>query len=112
MTIICTVAADFVRGDGEIFRVTGREIGVIKDAPDWIKDTLIFKWLDKDGSIKYVNQNNRIEAENDPLSGVDAEGKRIPTKEEEAVNDPSEGQETASKKKTTRKKAEKKDDAE
>lgn len=112
MTIICTVAADFVRSDGEVYRVTGKEIGLIKDAPEWIKDTLMFKWMDADGAIKYVTEANRIQAENDPLADVDAEGKRIPSKEEEEEKAPSEAKEKAPKEKTRRKKVEKKDDAE
>jgi len=112
MTIICAVAADFVRPDGEIFRVTGKEIGVIKDAPEWIKDTLLFRMLDKDGSIKYVTNSNRIQAENDPLAGINAEGKEIRPEGETGVNDPVEGQQEAPKKKTTTRKTKKKDDAE
>ena len=115
MTIICTVAADFVRADGEKFSITGKEIGIIKEAPEWIKDTLMFKWLDRDGSVKYVTRDNRILAENDPLAGINAEGKLIREEEPKAEETPVEEQETASeeqpKKKTTRKKTEKKGDA-
>ena len=77
MTIICSVAADFTNRDGDIFRVTAKERGVILNAPDWIKDTLMFKLLAQEGSIKYVNSANRIEAENDPLKGLGADGKPI-----------------------------------
>ena len=111
MTIICMVAADFVNRDGEVFSVTGKELGVIKDAPDWIKDTLIFKMLVKDGSLKFVTKENRIEAENDPLAGINAEGKAVKEEkpvEETVAEEPVEVKVTE-KKRTTRKK---KDDAE
>lgn len=114
MTIICAVAADFVNSDGDKFSVTAKEIGLIKEAPEWIKKTLLFKWLASDGSIKYVTKSNRIEAENDPLAGLNAEGKEIPAEDEKGVNNPVEAEEKASEKpktKSTRQKKEKKDDA-
>lgn len=110
MLIICSVAVDFVRSDGEKYSVTGKELGIIKDAPEWIKDTLMFKWLDKDGSIKFVTQNNRIQAENAPFEGINAEGKEIHKVDEPDVH--VEESEEKPKRKTTRKKTEKKDDAE
>jgi len=109
MTIICAVAADFVNSDGDKYSVTGKEIGVIKEAPEWITETLLFKWLAKDGSIKYVTRGNRIEAENDPLAGLNAEGKEILKEEEKGAKDPVEVETEQPKKRGTRKK---KDDAE
>ena len=114
MTIICYVAADFVNSEGGKFSVTGKELGVIKEAPEWIKDTLLFKWLVNDGSIKFVTRSNRISAENDPLAGISAEGKEIRTEEETPVNAPENSDEEGEKeekpeqpkKKTTRKKKE------
>ena len=110
MTIICAVAADFVNSDGDIYSVKGKEIGLIKEAPEWIANTLMFKWLVKDGTLKFVTKENRIQAENDPLAGLNAEGKAIASEDEKAVNDPVEVETEAPKKrKTTRQK--KKDDA-
>ena len=110
MTIICAVAADFVNADGDRFSVTGKELGVIKEAPEWIKDTLLFKWLVNDGSLKFVTRENKITAENDPLAGLNAEGKKIEEeKPEEKMEEPVEVKATQPKKKTTAKK--KKDDA-
>ena len=103
MTIICHVAADFVNSDGDVFRIGGKDINLIKEAPEWIKDTLMFKWLANDGSIKFVTKDNAIKAENDPVAGVDAEGKGIRSEVDE------EKEEEQPKKRTTRKK---KDDAE
>ena len=117
MTIICAVSADFVNPYGEIFSVGGKEIGLIKEAPEWIKDTLIFKLLVKDGSLKFVSKSNIIEAENEPFAGLNAEGKAVvkeePEKEaekevkEEVQEEPVE-ETVVPKRKTTRKK---KDDA-
>jgi len=112
MTIICHVAADFVNSDGEKFSVTAKDRNLIKDAPEWIKDTLLFKWLVGDGSIKFVTKSNKIEAENDPTALVDAEGKTIHAEEQTGVNDPVEAEtegieevkEEKPKKATTRKK--------
>lgn len=75
MTIICSVAAEFENSEGGKYSVTSKECGVIKEAPEWIKDTLLFHWLVKDGSIKFVTKSNRITAENDPMAGLNAEGK-------------------------------------
>ena len=108
MTIICSVAADFVNSEGGKFSVTGRELGVIKEAPDWIKDTLIFKWLVNDGSLKFVTKDNRIKAENDPLAGLNAEGKAIRSEDDKGAETPKESEIEQPKKRTTRKK---KDDA-
>ena len=83
MTIICHVAADFVNSDGDKFSITGKDRNLIKDAPEWIKDTLLFKWLANDGSIKFVTKTNQIQAENDPLAYVNAEGKEIPAEKED-----------------------------
>ena len=112
MTIICYVAADFVNSDGGKFSVTGKELGVIKEAPEWIKSTLLFKWLANDGSIKFVTKSNRITAENDPLVGISAEGKNIRPEEGTGVNAPEKAEEKQEEpqekpvKKTTRKKKE------
>lgn len=97
MLIICSVAAEFVNSDGARFAVTGKELGIIKEAPEWIKKTLLFKWMANDGSIKFVTKSNRIEAENDPLAGLDAEGKKIKPKAEEGKNAPAEGKQEGEK---------------
>jgi len=115
MTIICAVAADFINSDGDKFSVTGKEIGLIKEAPEWIKKTLLFKMLANDGSIKYVTKSNKIEAENDPLAGLNAEGKEIRPEEKKGEEPAEKSEEKVSEKpkgRTTRQKKEKKDDAE
>lgn len=113
MLIICAVAADFVNSDGDVFSVKGKEIGVIKEAPDWITSTLLFKWLNKDGSIKFVEKTNRIEAENAPLAGLSAEGKK-PRDDgaDEKIDPVSEEPEASVTKKQRKPRQKKKDDAE
>lgn len=121
MLIICSVAAEFVNSEGERFAVTGKELGLIKDAPEWIKKTLLFKWMAKDGSVKFVTDSNRVKAENDPMAGLDAEGKQIKLNTEKGVEGSAEGQQDdekpaeekpKTKPKTATKKKEKKEDAE
>ena len=91
MLIICSVAAEFVNPEGDRFAVTGKDIGIIKDAPEWIRKTLLFKWMANDGSVKFVTEKNRVEAENEPLKGIDAEGKTIQKKTEKDESEPAEG---------------------
>jgi len=117
MTIICSVSAEFENPEGGKFIVTGKERGVIKQAPDWIANTLLFKWLVKDGSIKFVTKSNRITAENDPLAGLNAEGKAIVDEKPEEQEDPTEAltealEETPKAEKPKRRPRKKKDDAE
>ena len=117
ITIICYVAAEFMMKGGKgrsetVYKITPNDIGLIKQAPAWIKDTIMFKWLSKDGSIKYVTDANKKQAENEPMTGIAADGKEFqpedagkPTDGAEAKTEVSE----AAPKKRTRKK---KDDAE
>ena len=117
MTIICSVAAVFTNRDGDVYQVRPSDRGVIKEAPDWIQDTLMFKWLAKDGSIKYVNSANKIEAENDPMKGLGADGKKAKKEKEQAPVEEAPAEETPAeeaeeeKPRTTTRRRTKKDDA-
>lgn len=74
--MICYVAADFVSPRGDIFRITPDKIGVFVEAPGWVQNTLLFKMLVKDGSIKVGEQRAEIKKlENDPMEGIGADGK-------------------------------------
>ena len=76
ITIICAVAAEFKTPDGtEKYNITRKDLGLVKQAPAWIQDTLTFKCLVKDGSLKYVNSTNRVQMENEPLLGMTPDGK-------------------------------------
>ena len=86
--MICYVAADFGPFNGEMFQVTPDKIGAMIMAPAWIKDTLIFKWLLKDGSITMAdNKPQQKKLENDPMAGITPEGK-AETAEKEADSAP------------------------
>lgn len=101
--MICYVAADFGPYEGEIFRITPDKIGLFVEAPGWVRNTLMFKWLVNDGSIKVADEQiSKKEGENDPMKGIAADGKKEELHEEEPV------EVKVSKPKTTRKK---KDDA-
>ena len=81
--MICYVCADFGPYRGEMFRITPDKIGIFVEAPGWIMDTVMFKWLVRDGSIKVADkQISRKEGENDPMKGMGADGKAV--KEEPA----------------------------
>lgn len=74
--MICYVAADFGPYKGEIFRVTPDKLGIFIQAPAWIKETLMFKWLLQDGSIKIgLDKTEQKKLENDPMEGISSEGK-------------------------------------
>lgn len=116
ITIICYVAVEFMMKGGKgrpgsIYRIEPKDIGVIKmDAPAWIKDTTMFHLLAKDGSIKFVTEANKKQAENDPLTGIAADGKEILPEDAEKPTEAAEAKtEAPEPKKRTRKK---KDDAE
>ena len=74
--IICTVAADFYSRSGELFRIPASRLGEFIEAPVWIKDTLLFRGLVSDGSLKVAEKHiSRKEGENDPMKDVGADGK-------------------------------------
>lgn len=103
MTIICSVAAVFNNSVGDKYVIRPSDIGIIKpDVPEWVKDTQMFKWLESDGSVKFVTSSNKVEAENDPLNGLGADGKKI--EEPVAVKEEPVAVEVEAPKKTTRKK--------
>lgn len=86
--MICSVAADFGPYKGEFYRVRPEDIGLLLMAPVWIQDTILFKWLLNDGSIKIANSaDEQRKLENDPLEGLAADGKK---EEPEATEEPEE----------------------
>jgi len=94
--MICYVAADFGPMDGQMFSVKANQIGTFIEAPGWIRNTLMFRWLVNDGSIKVADEQiSRKQGENDPMKGMGADGKIIrerktPAKKEEVKEEPSE----------------------
>ena len=76
--MICYVAADFVSPGHDLFQISPmlHNIGIFVQAPMWVKDTTLFKWLVNDGSIKTaLDTKEQKKLENDPMEGVNAEGK-------------------------------------
>ena len=86
ITIICSVAAEFRSADGSMkYTVDAKKRNlVLSDAPAWIVDTLMFKGLAADGSLKYVTPANKIQVENEPTIGLAADGKAIDLERPEA----------------------------
>ena len=110
--MICYVASLFVNRDGDKFHITPDKLGVFIEAPEWIKETLLFKMLLKDGSIKVAEQQITMkQGENDPMDGVSAEGKdaavseanEAEAQEEKPAEEPAEEPAEKPAKKTTRK---------
>ena len=86
--LICTRCADFFSRTGERFQITPFTRGVIVEAPEWIKETLMFKLLEKDGSVQYVTRENKTQLENDPMQGINAEGKKEEAPVEVVIEEP------------------------
>ncbi len=77
MLIVSRVCAEFCDEKGTpFFSVQPGMRGILTEAPDAIRDTLLFKMLVNEGSLKAVEDvADQKRLENDPMQGVDAEGK-------------------------------------
>ena len=77
MLIVSRVCAEFISAEGiSLFAVQPGMRGILTEAPDAIRDTLLFKMLVNEGSLKAVEDvADQKRLENDPMQGVDAEGK-------------------------------------
>ncbi len=77
MLIVSRVCAEFCDEKGNpIFSVYPHMRGEMTEAPDAIRNTLLFRMLVNEGSLKAVEDvADRKRLENDPMQGVDAEGK-------------------------------------
>ncbi len=81
MKILSRVCADFHDQKGNvIYRIRPVDRLVYKDdAPDAIRDDLLFKMLVADGSIEVIETAAQEKAmEQDPTAGADATGKKPP----------------------------------
>lgn len=105
--MVCFVAAKFETYDKKKkFEVTAKDRGQFIMAPEWIKSTLLFKLLLKDGSIKVtLDKADQKKVENDPSIGINAEGKAQAVTE--TAETAGETAEEPKKARTTRKKGEK-----
>ncbi len=80
MKMLSRVCADFQDAKGNlIFRIRPDDrLRYINDAPDAIRDDLLFKMLLADGSIEVVETVAQRKAlEQDPTAGADATGKKL-----------------------------------
>lgn len=76
--MICRVCAEFQAGPGYFFEITPVTRGVFVQAPVWIKETRMYKWLLNDGSITVAaTEPEKKKLENDPNEGVGADGKAV-----------------------------------
>ncbi len=81
MKILSRVCADFHDQKGNvIYRIRPADRLVYKDdAPDEIRDDLLFRMLVDDGSIEVIETAAQKKAmEQDPTAGADATGKKLP----------------------------------
>ena len=77
MLILSRVCAEFKdKNRNVIHRVTPAMLGLFHDAPDAIREDLLFKMLMADGSIKTPEDARKDRnLENDPMKGATADGK-------------------------------------
>ncbi len=77
MLIVPRVCAEFHSPTGEIlFTVRPHMLGSIVEAPETIRQDLLFQMLVNDGSLKAVESAAEKRAmENDPMAGVAADGR-------------------------------------
>ena len=82
MVILSRVCADFYDKNGVLLhRITRRDLGNFRIAPDSIKQDPLFQMLVDDGSIKYPADDAKDKAlEQDPFAGVTADGKETKQK--------------------------------
>ena len=82
MYILSRVCVDFYDGKNNLLhRITARDLGEFKYAPDTIQEDPLFRLLVKDGSIKFPADADKDKAlEQDPFAGATAEGKEIKPK--------------------------------
>ena len=90
MLILSRVCADFYdRRNTLLFRISPQDLGLFVDAPESIREDLLFRMLVDDGSIKFPEdaKSNRA-LENDPYAGATAEGKDIKPKAAKPKSEP------------------------
>ena len=62
-----TAEADFRGPEGDLYRVTPKDIGEVRDdVPEWIRGTLLFKWLLMEGKVLVEDQDEKPVDESKP----------------------------------------------
>ena len=94
LTIVCHVAAEFRDRTGRtVFAVSPSDTARILQAPEEIQEDPLFRLLSGDGTLQAVTSvEEKRRLESDPLAGIDAEGKRMTRRAEDASAGASEGQ--------------------
>ena len=87
MKILSRVCVEFKNKKGEVvYRITpDKRLVYLEDAPESIKEDLIFDALVNEGSLEVIETvAQKKAAEQDPMAGADASGKKSakPTKDE------------------------------
>ena len=102
---ICYVCAVFRNKAGEeVFRVTRDMLGTMIHMPEAVREDMLFNMLVNDGSLKIPESTGeKKRLENDPMTGITAEGKDKAAVGREAGEE-NVAEETKSGKKTTEKK--------
>ena len=87
MLIVPYVCAEFRDKSGNILhRITPDMRGLMQEAPDIIRQDLLFRMLVEDGSIKTPEDAKKDRnLEQDPMRGATADGKEKPVKAEPAT---------------------------
>ena len=94
LTIVCHVAAEFHDRTGKtVFTVSPSDTDRIIQAPEEIQEDPLFGMLTGDGTLQAVaSLEDKRRLENNPLTGIDAEGKKMTLRAEDASAGASEHQ--------------------
>ena len=86
LTIVCHVAAVFHDRSGRtVLAVSPSDTDRIIQAPEEIQEDPLFGMLTADGTLQAVaSLEDKRRLENNPLTGIDAEGKRMTRRAEDA----------------------------
>lgn len=77
ISVMSRVAVTFFNKEGGSY--TLKPLLIDKNAPEWIQQDTMFKWLLQDGSLELINTPARQrKLENDPNAGAGPDGKAKP----------------------------------
>lgn len=90
---ICYVCAVFRNKAGEeVFRVTRDMLGTMIHMPEAVREDMLFNMLVSDGSLKIPESTGeKKRLENDPMTGITAEGKDMKADKPEDADKPAKG---------------------
>lgn len=88
MKVICNIPAVFVNSYGESYILNVNDIGKVTEVPKWVMDTMLYKWLLKDGKLQHVEEQDivietaPVEEKVEPVAEQPKEEEPKPTEEE------------------------------